>query len=148
VTHLKTNGDTTLKGEDWWKAEIDFLKRLSKNKNHETALLGARLLNMVYAHFIESSPQYIERKDYEMAITLAKLWNYAQPESVWARWTLARNYALNGNKEKALKTLGKAYDLGMSRVESLTGNPAFDILKGDPRYTALIEKLQQKKIEG
>jgi len=148
ITQLKTGGDSTLKDLAWWRSEIDFLKRFIQNKDRETSLLGTRLLNMLSAHFVESSPPYFESKDYEMTIVLAELWDYVNPENPWSQWTLARNHALNGDKEKALGYLEKAYELGFSRWERVTETPAFDILKGDPRYTALIERLQQKKTEG
>ncbi|MCZ6898973.1 MAG: hypothetical protein O7F74_01925, partial [Bacteroidetes bacterium] len=143
-TQLKIGSDSTLDLENWWKTEIDFLKKLTQNKNYQTSLIGERLLNMVSANFVETRPHYIQKNDFPAAIVITQLWIYAQPESVYAHWTQANNYALAGDKELAFQYLELAYDLGMSRIQSLTKVEAFKNLRDDPRYLSLIEKMEKK----
>ncbi len=142
-TQLKIGSDSTLALENWWKTEIDFLKKLAQNKNYQTSLIGERLLNMVSANFVETRPRYIQKNDFPAAIVLTQLWIYIQPESVYAHWTQANNYALAGDKDLAFQYLELAYDLGMSRIQSLTKVEAFNNLRDDPRYFSLIEKMEK-----
>jgi serine/threonine protein kinase/cytochrome c-type biogenesis protein CcmH/NrfG len=51
---------------------------------------------------------------------------------------LSSYYAGNGEKEKALSTLQKSFQYGFRDFAALDANPAFNSLRNDPRFAALV----------
>jgi TolB-like protein/DNA-binding winged helix-turn-helix (wHTH) protein len=85
------------------------------------------------------------------AETLQQLWRWRVDrleETSRTRWvspyTLAVHYALVGNKAKALGALEAAYDERAGMMVFLPRDPAFDSLRQEPRFEALLRKLTEK----
>lgn len=127
----------------WWENEIDSWKRKTNSKNVNVRKMSWRLLNQIGATFAEKSFEYERRQDYELAIRLNEIWLYLQPKSVRALWSRAKLFALNGNKQEALKHLELAHKNGMSKAQSITGQPAFNILREENGYKKLLSELSQ-----
>ena len=60
-----------------------------------------------------------------------------KPEPV----TIARWYAMLGNKDKALNWLEKAFEERASEIPRIYSDPDFDNLRWEPRFQAIIEKM-------
>jgi len=56
---------------------------------------------------------------------------------------LSSFYAGNGDKEKALATLQKSFELGYRDFPAIDANPAFSSLRDDPRYRQLLHRFSQ-----
>lgn len=127
----------------WWKNEIDRWQKKTNSKDVNVQKMSLRLLNQIWASSAEQSFDYERRKDYELALRLNEIWLYGQSKSVWVLWTRAKLFALNGNKRDALKYLELAHKNGMSKAQSITGQPAFNILHEEMRYKKLLSELSQ-----
>ena len=56
-------------------------------------------------------------------------------------WALAKAYVDLGEKNKALEELNKAYEMRLSSLCWLKVEPQMDPLRSDPRYQALMRKI-------
>lgn len=127
----------------WWKTEVNRWQKKKNSKDVNVQKMSLRLLNHIWASFAEQSFNYERAQDYELALRLNEIWLYGQPTSVWPLWSRAKLYALNKDKEGALEYLERAYDNGMSRIQSITQQDAFKILQEEARYKQLVSKLSQ-----
>ena len=64
------------------------------------------------------------------------------PDNPQVQYELACAYALKAEKKKALAALKRAVEKGFKDVPALTGDRAFDSLRGEDEYKALVEKLK------
>jgi len=53
----------------------------------------------------------------------------------------ARAYAILGDKDRAFQWLTKAFDEHGAYIDWVNVSPMFDVLKGDPRFDALIARM-------
>ena len=56
-------------------------------------------------------------------------------------YDLALMYARMGDKENTLKSLEKALAQRVSDLASMRWDPAFDLVRGEPRYRAIVEEI-------
>jgi hypothetical protein len=54
----------------------------------------------------------------------------------------ARAYAILGDKDRAFHWLTKAFDEHGAYINWANVSPMFDVFKGDPRFNALIARMQ------
>lgn len=127
----------------WWKFEIDKLRRKGESKNQYQSNSAKRLSNYIWASFAEISITYEIKGEYLFAIDLNKLWQYAQPKSVWAVYSSAKLYALTGDDEEVIKSLYKAKELGMSKKSRLNNQPAFQHLNGSKEFQDILAQLEE-----
>ena len=64
----------------------------------------------------------------------------ARPNDPRAAYDVARVYAQQGDNDKALTWLGKAFDLGYEHTDFLNVDPALSGLRKDPRFGKLLEE--------
>jgi tetratricopeptide (TPR) repeat protein len=75
----------------------------------------------------------------ELNDTLAEIKRY--PENNQPFYALAQIYVALGDKDSALKSLAKDYDLHSSRMNWLKVDPTLDPLRGDQRFKELMRKM-------
>lgn len=129
--------------KNWWKSEIDKLRKKEKSNNKVVSRSAQRLSNYIWASFAETSFEYEAKNDYIFAQQLNDLWIYAQPKSVWAVYNSAKLYSMMGEEEKAIEALYKAHELGMIRRASLTKQAAFSNLSEKEKFKQLIVLLKE-----
>ena len=139
-TRLRVENDSTIKGIWWWQNEIDELRSLAKKENGYLSM-SLRLLNLIWAKFAEASFNFQQQGDTKTAITFNEIWLYADPSSVWGSFNMAKLYGLSYNKKKTMYYLNMAYELGMSRPQSIKKQPEFSFLKKEAEYIELLQKL-------
>lgn len=114
------------------EVEIGLCQRiLEKNPLHYDALV---LLGDAYTR----NGDYL--KGLELDIRLSQI----KPENETIRYNLACSYALIGQTDNALKNLSKAVDLGYEDVDHLRNDHDLAVLKEDPRFQTLLQKLAEK----
>lgn len=69
------------------------------------------------------------------------------PRNSTFHYNLACAYALEGNKESAIKSLQQAIDCGYSSWAHMKQDPDLESIRNEPQFTALIEKLQPKQLQ-
>ena len=82
--------------------------------------------------------------DFKTAKTHFEQLQQLTPEDgiVYRDWAIY--FALKGDKTSALSNLEKAVELGYSSLERISKEDAFESLRIEPRYQAVIEKLKTK----
>ena len=66
-------------------------------------------------------------------------------EAWFYRWNMAFVQALRGNKQEALDWYEQAVEAGRRRYEWDELEPAFDLLRDEPRFQAALENQRQKR---
>jgi len=61
-------------------------------------------------------------------------------------YNLACSYALLGDVDRAIETLGRAVVLGYRDFAHLQRDPDLEVVRGDPRYLALLERLLRQEL--
>ncbi|MBI3831224.1 MAG: hypothetical protein HY291_17025 [Planctomycetes bacterium] len=117
--------------------EVEFCEQiLSVAPNHTEALA---LLGETYT----------KRGDYAKGLEADLRLSQISPENEVVQYNLACSYALTGQKEEALAALEKAVDLGYRDLEHMRNDRDLELLRGNPRYASLLERLtiEQKEAE-
>lgn len=113
--------------------EVDFFQHvLAANPVHHDAL---EVLGDAYRRIGDYE------KGLELDLRLAQL----KPDNEMVRYGLACSYALAGQTDDALRNLSKAVDLGYKDVEHLCKDHDLAVLKADPRFQNLVQKLVEQK---
>ncbi|MCK5210480.1 MAG: hypothetical protein KAQ79_20735, partial [Cyclobacteriaceae bacterium] len=60
-------------------------------------------------------------------------------------WSIGTKYTRSGAKEKALYYLEKAFEEHDANMPYISVDPIFDYMRDDPRFKALIEKMNYPK---
>jgi Flp pilus assembly protein TadD len=74
----------------------------------------------------------------ERQIDSAKQAAEANPKNPGVVYTLARVYAVNGKKDEALASLGRALQLGYNDLAAIKADSALESLRNDPEYQRLV----------
>lgn len=70
-----------------------------------------------------------------------------RPESAYVRYNLACSYALNEQGEESLRALTRAVELGYRDADHMRTDRDLALLRNDPRFVALIEKIAAARQE-
>jgi len=98
--------------------------------NHTEELQGNYVIaNLGRAQALAAQQRYDE--------ALALMLKPGQPNTSITFYWLSSFYAGSGDKEKALATLQKSFDLGYRDFAAINANPAFSSLRDDPRFRQL-----------
>ncbi len=65
------------------------------------------------------------------------------PKSMIDAYWLSSFYAGNGDKEKAMAMLQKAFELGFRDLAAINANPAFNSLQHDPRFEQILQRFSK-----
>lgn len=109
--------------------ELEFCQqilRLAPNHPEALAMLGEA---------------YTKRGEYEKGLETDLRLSQISPENEIVQYNLACSYALTGNKADALAALERAVELGYRDLDHLKGDRDLEMLRGEPRFTRLLERL-------
>ena len=87
----------------------------------------------------EVSDNYTQALD-DVALIFEERYNSGQHGYI-RPWSIGTKYTRSGNKEKALHYLEKAFEEQDSNMPYISTDPIFDYMRDDPRFIALIEKM-------
>lgn len=88
---------------------------------------------------------WLAEKEYAKAITLYKALSVKEKNNAFLLYTLARLYALSGNKTEAWKMLDAAILKGFNYKYVLNADMALQSLHGQPQWAALLNKVKEKQ---
>jgi hypothetical protein len=74
---------------------------------------------------------------------LARLLKGGEPKEAVNCYFLSATYAAKGDKEKALASLQKTFNLGYRDFAALDASPYFASLRSNPRFQQLIRSYRQ-----
>jgi hypothetical protein len=123
--------------------------KVKNNKNINEHYLASRLLTELFIHSVEEGGRYYEKGDYKMAIVFyeiaAKASEYKPSRLSYVHYTLARFYALNNQKKKALKMLERAVENGFDNIEAIENQEDLISLRNAPEFKKILKELKDKK---
>ncbi|HKY29134.1 MAG TPA: hypothetical protein VJM12_14445 [Pyrinomonadaceae bacterium] len=128
------------------QALISELRKQSKAAEDSTQRrVSRRVLDGLFAGLIEQGIRLLQtEKNYSESIKRLKIASEADPDRPGVFFYLAWAYAANGDKKKSLQFLSKAVDKGFSDSGTITTNKAFDLIRNDPEYQQIIERLKRQ----
>lgn len=125
------------------------LDKIKNKKNINEHYLASRLLTQLFIHSVEEGWRYYEKGNYKMAIVFheiaAKASQYKPSRLPYIHFELARFYALNNQKKKALKMLERAAENGFDDIEAIENQEDLKTIKNMPEFQKIIKKLKDKK---
>ena len=101
---------------------------------------GAELGEVSYSELGEAQV-YLAQGNYDAAI--ARLLKKGEPKEAINSYFLSAAYAAKGDKEKALASLQRTFNLGYRDLAAINASPYFASLRSDPRFQQLIRRYQQ-----
>src|ERR1022692_4631703 len=101
---------------------------------------GGELGDVSYTDFGEAQV-YLAEGNYDTA--LARLLKGGEPKEAVNCYFLSATYAAKGDKEKALASLQKTFNLGYRDFAALDASPYFASLRSNPRFQQLIRSYRQ-----
>lgn len=113
--------------------EIAFFEALTKQKP-----------NFVDA-LIPLAEAYTKRGLYQKGLEIDQRLAKLCPEDELVYYNLTCSYALIGNLSEAFKALEKSLDLGYSDIDHLLCDEDLKLLRDDPRFLDLVEKIKAKR---
>ena len=106
-------------------------------------IVASRLLNELFLQAAKDGEKHLEARDGPRAYLAFQILAEIKPGHPGIVYGLASAQALNGERKKALKSLGEAVALGFADHEALASDPAWDGLRTDPEYLRILASLSK-----
>src|SRR4029453_15653008 len=106
--------------------------------------VAKRVIESLFIEFVELANNAISRKSYDKAVTHLLVCIKIQPDNPRAFYYLARAYALNGDKKRALSALQSSAEKGFTGVKELE-QPDFVELKNEKRFQEILESVKKNQ---
>ncbi len=118
---------------------IDALQEMAAGAQHDQAESARRRLERILAFTSFYLPeQFMARGDRERTRAMLELSIAIDPAQPQMHWRLAQLHAQAGNRDAAFAELKTARTLGEVDLDDLQRNPAWELLRSDPRWAAAI----------
>jgi dienelactone hydrolase/Flp pilus assembly protein TadD len=128
------------------KSALENLRKEAQEKKDSTERrVARRVLEAFNVQVFQEVATLFQQKNYKSAAIKLEIAAQLQPNDAGTRYVLARAYALDGRKKKALASLREAVERGFNDLANLKQNKAFDELRNEAEYKKLVEELEQKK---
>ena len=121
--------DLTRKGDD--------AKDISQQR------VARRVLHATFALLFESADLLSNAKNHSGAAERLEIAALLKPKNPYLFYELAINYARAGNKGKAISSLGRAIENGLTDPAKIEQNPEFDPLRNEAGYKKLVIGLKK-----
>jgi dienelactone hydrolase len=128
------------------RSALENLRKQAQEKKDSTERkVARRVLEAFNVQVFQEVVIFFQQKDYKAAALKLEIAAQLQPDDAVTRYVLARAYALDGRKKKALDSLRDAIERGFKDLANLEQNKAFDALRNEAEYKKMVEELEQKK---
>jgi pimeloyl-ACP methyl ester carboxylesterase len=128
------------------RSELENLRKEAQGTKDSTERrVARRVLEAFNVQVFQEVATLFQQKNYKAAAVRLEIAARLQPDDAGTRYVLARAYALDGRKKKALDSLREAVERGFNDLANLKQNKAFDELRNEAEYKKLVEELEQKK---
>ena len=124
----------------------DLRKQAAKTEDSGERRVARRVLNGTYILLFERGNDLLQnQKRFAAAARAFELASEVNPDRAGVFYYIAWAHAADGNKKKALRALRTATEKGFSDLATLTNNHAFDSLRNDAEFEAIVKTMQSKK---
>jgi hypothetical protein len=128
------------------RGALENLRKQAQGKKDSTERrVARRVLEAFNVQVFQEVATLFQQKDYKAAARKLEIAAQLQPDDAATRYVLARAYAFDGRKKKALDSLRDAVERGFKDLANLKQNKAFDALRDEAEYKRLVEELEQKR---
>jgi predicted esterase len=125
---------------------LDLRKQAAKTEDSGERRVARRVLNGTYILLFERGNDLLQnQKRFAAAARAFELATEVNPDRAGVFYYLAWAHAADGNKKKALRALRTATEKGFSDLATIANNHAFDSLRNDAEFEAIIKAMQGKK---
>ena len=126
----------------------DLRKKASAREESPDRLVARRTLGLFYVSMMEEASGLRSAKNYREVVVALSLASEIRPDNPQVFFSLARAFALNGDKKPALEALKKAIELGFTNADEIIGNPDFASIRNEAAYKQLTEDAKRKAQSG
>lgn len=88
---------------------------------------------------------YSRRGEYAKGLATDLRLSRIRPDSERVHYNLACSYALNSQQDLALQSLSRAVELGYRDLDHLRNDRDLEVLKTDPRFQTLVQKVADRQ---
>lgn len=127
---------------NWWKSNINSLNTKTRKNGNIDSLMAHRLLSMITISSVEYGSYQIAAGNYKAASGYFRVWTICEPDKKNSWYNLARAYAMDRKKEKAIYALEKSVSNGYDNKISIASDTALVNLHNEKRYIKLIESMK------
>jgi tetratricopeptide (TPR) repeat protein len=122
----------------------DLLKKSAAPKDSSDRRVARRTLHGIYVGLFQEASNAYQIKDYPLASRRLETAAQLRPKDPSVLVFLARIYSLQGNKKKAIGTLKRAVEIGLSSPTQLEQHMDFGTLRDEPEFKKLVDHLKTK----
>jgi tetratricopeptide (TPR) repeat protein len=127
--------------------DIPRLHRLAEQeKDVDENFAAQRQILRIFLHSFEASKKLLGQKMNAQALTCLEIAAQAAPGNPYISYDLAIAQVLNGQKEKALKTLRAAVEKGFKDADRVEGERAFEGLRTQADYQKALAQMRARKL--
>lgn len=124
----------------------DVKKQSTANEDSGKRRIARRVWEGVSLGLVERGLRFLEsRKLYSDAVSTFQLLAKMNPDQPDAFYYLAWGHAAAGNQKKALENLRLSVEKGFANLKALDENKAFDVLRNDPAYAAIVKTIETRR---
>ena len=135
-----------LKKQDWWNKEIDKLQQdTDKARTGEERWMFKRVFDYIWHFCAEHTMICLKENMLLKAAVYLEIWSIIQSDKPYPPYALARIFALDNKKEKALDALNTAIVNGFDDPEVLETEDAFETLRNTERFKQLLEHVRSSE---
>ncbi len=103
--------------------------------------MSFRLLNMIHVTSKEWGWMQMQKKMYNSASWLFRIWTLAAPKEMYAWLNLARSYAYLSDQRQCISALREATKRGKVTKKMILEDDAFSGLKNNKAFVELVDQL-------
>src|SRR5262245_37381142 len=122
----------------------DLRKKAASRDESVERLVARRALGSFYVSMNEEANRHRAAKKYQEAAASLTMAAEIRPDNPQIFFSLARTYALGGDKKQALEALKKAVEFGFTNADEIAGNADFASIRNEAAYKRLIEDARRK----
>jgi dienelactone hydrolase len=119
-------------------------KRADEKEDSSERQVARRTLGAFSANSFEGAQALLFAKNYSAAAANLEIAALVRPESAGIFFSLARAYAMSGNKKKALEALKNAVEKGLTDAAAVERNDAFISLREDAEFKRIVGELKKR----
>jgi len=135
---------TPIKPSKWWKEQIKIANhKIHAGKTPADTLMGRRMIDFMWRSAYLNY-ESVQGSNYQsLSRFYLDIWIQLQPDAVSPYFFMARTYAREGKRARALKELEKAINRGLDDPVLILSDPWLATLSTSPEYQRLMKRLEE-----
>lgn len=142
LSKILNSGSVPDSASTWWKKETSSLTRLRDKDSPENSQMASRVLNFISILCSEQGMSYYRNRLCTQAAFLFEICTLSDSENQNNYYNFARSLAGSGKLKESVDALYAALNHGFNSRKIVESDPAFWIIRNDPRYNALLIKMK------